>query len=312
MVDYVIVGAGSAGCVLAARLTENPSTRVLLLEAGGPDARREIRIPAAWSKLFRSEVDWDYSTSPQTGLGGRRVFWPRGKTLGGSSSVNTMMAIPGHRADYDGWADLGNEGWSFDELAPQFRRLHQTLDVEELRDPNPLTHAFIEAAERAGIPRSTRLGPTDLEGVRLTPVTQRRGRRWSSADAYLRPALGRRNLTVVTDAHATRVLFEGERAVGVAYRQGAAELAARCSREVILCGAARWVRRSCCSSPGSARPGSSPSKGWNPCASCRASGSTSRITPRSASSWRPPAPAPCTRPRHRETSRATSFGAGEC
>ena len=122
MVDYVIVGAGSAGCVLAARLTENPSTRVLLLEAGGSDARREIRIPAAWSKLFRSEVDWDYSTGPQPGLGGRRVYWPRGKTLDGSSSVNTMMAIPGHRADYDGWADLGNEGWSFDEPAPQFRR----------------------------------------------------------------------------------------------------------------------------------------------------------------------------------------------
>ena len=236
MVDYIIVGAGSAGCVLASRLAEDPQTRVLLIEAGGPDTRSEIRIPLAWLKLFKSEVDWDYVTTPQAGLGGRRIYWPRGKTLGGCSSTNTMMAIPGHRADYDGWADRGNEGWSFEELAPHFERVYGTLAVEELRDPNPLTHAFIEAALQAGIPRSRKLGPTDLEGVRLTPVTQRRGRRWSAADAYLRPALRRPNLTVTTGAQVTRVLFEGTRAVGIAYRHGAHEEIARCEREVILAG----------------------------------------------------------------------------
>ncbi len=238
MVDYIIVGAGSAGCVLASRLTENPQTRVLLIEAGGPDATKEIRIPLAWLKLFKSEFDWNYTTTPQAGLGGRRVYWPRGKTLGGSSSINTMMAIPGHRADYDGWANLGNEGWSYDELAPHFERVYETLAVEELRDPNVLTKAFIDAALQAGIPRSRRLGPTDLEGVRLLPVTQRRGRRWSAADAYLRPALRCPNLTVVTSAQVTRVLFDGRRAVGVAYRQGADDRIARCAREVILSGGA--------------------------------------------------------------------------
>jgi choline dehydrogenase-like flavoprotein len=192
IVDYIIVGAGSAGCVLASRLSENPRTRVLLIEAGAADTKREIRIPLAWLKLFKSEVDWDYTTTPQAGLGGRRVYWPRGKTLGGCSSTNTMMAIPGHRADYDGWANLGNEGWSFEQLAPHFERVYDALAVEELRDPNPLTKAFVKGALQAGIPRSRKLGPTDLEGVRLTPVTQRRGRRWSTADAYLHPACAAR------------------------------------------------------------------------------------------------------------------------
>ena len=122
MTDYIIVGGGSAGCVLASRLSEDPRAHVLLIEAGGTDTKREIRIPLAWLKLFKSELDWNYTTTPQVGLGGRRVYWPRGKTLGGCSSCNAMMAIPGHRADYDGWADLGNEGWSFDELAPQLER----------------------------------------------------------------------------------------------------------------------------------------------------------------------------------------------
>jgi choline dehydrogenase len=238
MVDYIIVGAGSAGCVLASRLSENPKTRVLLIEAGGADAKREIRVPLGWLKLFKSEVDWDYATTPQAALGGRRVYWPRGRTLGGCSSINTMMAIPGHRADYDGWANMGNEGWSFDELAPHFERVFDTLAVEELRDPHPLTRAFVDAAVQAGIPPSRTLGPTDLEGVRQTPVTQRRGRRWSAADAYLRPALRRPNLTVVTSAQVTRILFDGRRAVGVAYRQGADNRIARCAREVLLCGGA--------------------------------------------------------------------------
>jgi choline dehydrogenase len=238
MVDYIIVGAGSAGCVLANRLSENPRTTVLLIEAGGADTKREIHIPLAWLKLFKSEVDWDYTTSPQAGLGGRRIYWPRGKTLGGCSSTNVMMAIPGHHADYDGWANRGNNAWSFDELAPHFERVYSTLAVEELREPGPLTQAFIEAAVQAGIPRSRTLGPTDLEGVRFTPVTQHRGRRRSAADAYLRPALRRPNLAVTTDAQVTRVLFDGTRAVGIAYRHGTDEKIVRCAREVILSGGA--------------------------------------------------------------------------
>jgi choline dehydrogenase-like flavoprotein len=236
-VDTVVVGAGSAGCVLAARLSEDPHTEVLLLEAGGSDERSEVRIPAAFSKLFRSDADWNYLTEPQAELGGRRIYWPRGKVLGGSSSLNAMMAIPGHAADYDGWGARGAAGWSWQELAPLLERVESVLAVEELRDPNPLTLAFLQAAEQAGIPRSPTLGPTDLEGVRLTRVTQRRGRRRSAADGYLRPALGRPNLTVETGAHATRVLFEGRRAVGIEYvRAGRTEVVS--AREVVLAGGA--------------------------------------------------------------------------
>jgi choline dehydrogenase len=236
-VDTVVVGAGSAGCVLAARLSEDPHADVLLLEAGGSDERTEIRIPAAFSKLFRSEVDWNYLTEPQAELGGRRIYWPRGKVLGGSSSLNAMMAIPGHAADYDGWAAPGLTAWSWQELAPLLERVESVLAVEELRDPNPLTLAFLRAAEQAGIPRSHALGPTDLEGVRLTRVTQRRGRRRSAADAYLRPALARANLTLETGAHATRVLFEGRRAVGVEYVHAGRTEVVR-AREVVLAGGA--------------------------------------------------------------------------
>jgi choline dehydrogenase-like flavoprotein len=237
MVDTVVVGAGSAGCVVAARLSEDSDAEVLLLEAGGSDKRTEIRVPAAFSKLFRSEVDWDYATEPQAGLGGRRIYWPRGKVLGGSSSLNAMMAIPGHAADYDGWAALGATGWSWADVAPLLDRVESVLAVEELRDPNPLTLAFVEAAGQAGIPASPRLAPTALDGVRQTPVTHRRGRRWSAADAYLRPALGRRNLAVETGAHVTRILFEGRRAVGVEYVRGGSTEVARAGEVVLAAGA---------------------------------------------------------------------------
>ena len=233
MVDFVVVGAGSAGCVLAARLSEDPNVDVVLLEAGRAKLPREVGIPAAFSKLFRSDVDWNYDTEPEEHLAGRTVYWPRGRMLGGSSSLNAMMAIPGHTADYDGWAALGVPGWSWNDVAPYFEQVHETLGVEELRDPNPLTHAFVEAAQQAGIAPSPALAPTALEGVRLTPVTQRRGRRNSAVDAYLKPAERRPNLTIRTDAHVTRVVFEGRRAVGVEVDGDVVR-----AREVVLCGGA--------------------------------------------------------------------------
>jgi choline dehydrogenase len=229
--DYVIVGAGSAGCVLAARLSEDPGTRVLLLEAGGEDKRREIRIPAAFSKLYRSEVDWCYSTAPQEALDGREICFPRGRTLGGCSSINAQIVTCGHRNDYDGWAAGGAEGWGWDDVRPYFdRSAHGGFDATGLRDPSPLTRAFLAAAQEAGIEPAADHNAGEPEGAALVQVSQRRGRRWSVADGYLRPALGRPNLDVRTDAQATRVVVAGGRAVGVAW--GDDEV--RAEREVIL------------------------------------------------------------------------------
>src|SRR3954471_21613323 len=157
MLDVVVVGAGSAGCVLAARLSEEPGVEVLVLEARPKKLPREVGIPAAFSKLFRTEVDWNYDTEPERELAGRAIYWPRGKMLGGSSSLNAMMAIPGSRHDYDAWP------WSWNDVAPLYDRVREQLQVEELRDPNPLTLAFVEAAQQLGIAPSRSLGPTDLE-----------------------------------------------------------------------------------------------------------------------------------------------------
>ena len=236
MHDYVIVGAGSAGCVLAARLSEDPSVSVLLLEAGGRDRKREIRIPAAFSKLYRSEVDWDYATTPQEGLDGRAVYVPRGKVLGGCSSINAQMVIRGRRADYDGWAAAGAEGWSWEGVLPYFDRSRGPFELAELRDPNALTGAFVEAAQEAGVASCADLNAAEPDGVGHVRVSQRRGRRWSVVDGYLRPALRRPNLTVLTDAHATRLLVEDGRAVGVAYLLEGRAHEARARREVVLAG----------------------------------------------------------------------------
>jgi choline dehydrogenase len=230
--DVVIVGAGSAGCVLAARLTEDPRTSVLLLEAGPRDRSLQIRVPAAFSKLFRSPLDWGYDTVPQDALDGRRVVFPRGKVLGGCSSINAMMAIRGHRADHDAWP----AGWGWEEVAGAYARSDASFPRAHQRHPSPLTLDFLDAAAAAGIPRAADLNGADNTGAGLTPVSVRRGRRFSVVDGYLRPALRRPNLTVVTGAHATRLLVEGGRARGVAYLLGGGgqEEEAVAAREVVL------------------------------------------------------------------------------
>jgi choline dehydrogenase len=250
MYDYAIVGAGSAGCVLAARLSEDPNCQVLLLEAGPPDKKLEIRIPAAFNKLFKTKYDWAYETEPQANLEGRVMFWPRGKTLGGSSSLNAQMYVRGNALDYDHWAELGNKGWSFDEVLPYFERSERSergnapgrgasgpLNVADLRDPNPTTLAFLQAAEQAGIPRTSDVNGPVQDGLDYTQVTQKRGRRWSAADAYLKPARQRRNLTVTTGAHALRIILEGARAVAIEYVADGTTRREP-AHEVIVCGGA--------------------------------------------------------------------------
>src|ERR1700746_1261847 len=247
--DYIIIGAGSAGCVLAARLTEDLHSRVLLLEAGGHDKAKEIHIPAAFSKLYKTAVDWNYSTDPDPDLQNRRLYWPRGKMLGGSSSMNAMIYIRGNHLDFDHWASLGNHGWSFKDVLPYFKKsqmqarggseFHGTsgpLHVKDLRSVNPLTRAFLEAAGALGIPRNPDFNSERQDGAGLYQVTQKNGSRHSAADAYLKPALTRKNLTVVTNAHATRITLQKQRAIGVEYFSSTGAKAARADREVILSG----------------------------------------------------------------------------
>lgn len=245
--DYIIAGAGSAGCVLAARLSENPHTRVLLLEAGGADDAREVRIPAAFSKLFKTPFDWDYSTEEEPHLNGRRLYWPRGKMLGGSSSMNAMIYVRGNHRDYDHWEELGNAGWGFRDVLPYFKKSEKQergasqyhgsggpLSVSDLRYVNPLTRVFLAAAQEIGISANPDFNGAIQDGAGLNQVTQKNGRRHSAADAYLRPALRRPNLRVATRAHATRVLMVKDRATGVAYLRDGVPEEARATGEVIL------------------------------------------------------------------------------
>lgn len=251
MYDFVIVGAGSAGCVLANRLTEDPQNTVLLIEAGGSDKRQEISIPAAFSKLFKTSYDWAYETEEQPQLNNRRLYWPRGKMLGGSSSLNAMIYIRGHRQDYDGWAALGNAGWSFDEVLPYFKKgenqergestyhgVGGPLNVSDLRTINPLTQAFVQAAQETGLKLNPDFNGNNPEGVGFYQVTQKWGARASTATAYLKPALKRPNLAVITGCQVTRLLVEDKKVVGVAYRQNGAVKQMKARREVILCGGA--------------------------------------------------------------------------
>jgi choline dehydrogenase len=239
--DVVIVGGGTAGCVLAARLTEDPTVSVLLLEAGPLSRKLEIKIPAAFSRLYRTDVDWGDSTTPQSQLDDREVVFPRGRMLGGSAAMNAMMVLRGHRADYDAWAAAGCNGWSWSDVEPVFARsAEEAFPLAELPERHVLAEAFVHAAQAAGIPFTDDLNGDSNEGVGFVPVSQRRGRRFSVLDGYLRPARRRPNLTIVTDALVTRVLIEEGRAVGVAYRldRDEAEEHARCDREVVLCAGA--------------------------------------------------------------------------
>ena len=249
--DYVIVGAGSAGCVLANRLSEDPSAQVLLVEAGAEDTADEIHIPAAFPSLFKTRWDWNYETVEQKHTG-KSAYWPRGKMLGGCSSINAMIYIRGNRADYDGWRDShGAEGWGWDDVLPYFKRaegnqrfggpLHGTdgpLNVEDRRFTHELSHAWVDSAVSWGLKHTEDFNGESQDGAGVYQVTCKKGRRWSTADAYLRPALSRPNLTVRTGAQVTRVVFDGTRATGIAYVDKGTERTVRATAEVVLCGGA--------------------------------------------------------------------------
>jgi choline dehydrogenase-like flavoprotein len=236
--DYVVVGTGSAGSVLANRLSETPDVQVLVLEAGPRDKDKFVHIPAAFANLFKSDLDWDYATEPQKQLDGREIYWPRGKMLGGSSSMNAMMWVRGFAADYDEWGDAAGEAWSYGAVEKYFARIESgPLVISPQRSPRSATARWLSAIEECGY-HTEAPNQAAPEGFCETRVTQRRGARWSTADAYLRPALRRPNLRVITNATVTRVVVEDGRAVGVEYQHEGRTLVAKARREVVLCGGA--------------------------------------------------------------------------
>ncbi|MGJ9423287.1 GMC family oxidoreductase [Aeromicrobium sp. CF3.5] len=244
MYDFVIIGAGSAGCVLASRLTEDPSVTVCLIEAGPADTAQNIHVPAAFSKLFRTNVDWDYDTHDEPHLNRRRVYLPRGRVLGGTSSINTQIYIRGNRVDYDGW---NQPGWRYDDVLPYFKRSENNergasefhgadgpLAVSENRSRNPMSEAFVEAALDAGHPANTDFNGAEQDGVGWFQLTQRDGRRESSSTAFLHPAMGRPNLTVETNLQVIRLLLDNGVATGVVSHRLGEEVTVRAQREVIV------------------------------------------------------------------------------
>jgi len=246
--DYVIVGAGSAGCVLANRLTEDPSARVLLIEAGGKDRHPNIKIPAAFANQFHTDLDWDFWTEPEPGVDGRSLFIPRGKSLGGSSSMNAMLYVRGRPLDYDLWREQGAPGWGWDNVLPYFLRSEDNvrgpsefhgaggeMRISEQRSPRKLDRRLIDACAAIGIPRIDDYNGPEQDGVSMFQVFQKNGRRWSAADAFLRPAIKRPNLEVTTGATVLGLELDNGRAVGVRYRdKRASEATVRAGREVIL------------------------------------------------------------------------------
>lgn len=250
--DYIIIGAGTAGCVLANRLTESGRNRVLLLEAGGPDRNMWIHIPLGFGRtFFNRNVNWMFDSSPQPNLNNRRIAQPRGKTLGGSSSINGLLYVRGQRQDYDDWAAAGNPGWSYEEVLPLFKRsenqqrganaYHGTggaLPVSDLPEKHMLAEAFIKAGTQVGILRNDDFNGESQEGVGYFQGTARNGFRYSAAKAFLHPVLKRPNLTLLMHAQAQRILFDGSRAMGVSFTQNGREAQARAAKEVLLCAGA--------------------------------------------------------------------------
>ncbi|MEN9598407.1 MAG: hypothetical protein RL596_718 [Bacteroidota bacterium] len=246
--DFIIIGAGSAGCVLANRLSEDENKKVLLIEAGGPDSRMEISIPGAYSKLNRTEVDWQFWTIPQKEIDNRKLYIPRGKTLGGSSATNAMAYVRGNKVDYDEWAALGNEGWSYDDVLPYFKKSESNedfgaeyhgqggeLNVTLAREPSEFANAFVEACAEAGIQKNGDYNGPIQEGAHLLQFTIKNNKRHSTATAFLKPAMRRKNLTVKINTQVKRILIENGRAVGVEVLtpQKTAERI-NCNKEVLL------------------------------------------------------------------------------
>ncbi|WP_336325709.1 GMC family oxidoreductase [Halovenus sp. HT40] len=244
--DYVIVGAGSAGCVLANRLATETEGDVLVLEAGKPDEKDEIEIPAAFPETFKSDVDWEYYTEPQDELAGRELYWPRGKTIGGSSSINAMIYIRGHPADYDGWAE-DNDGWSYDEIRSYFQKAEHNerfddeyhgqngpLNVADQQAPNELTDAFVEAGKAVGYDENLDFNGREQAGFGQYQVTQKDGKRFSVADGYLKPVLDRESVTALTGAHVTDIRVENGKATGVEYERAGGTGSVDAEKEVIV------------------------------------------------------------------------------
>jgi choline dehydrogenase len=251
--DYIIVGAGTAGCVVASRLSENTDTSVLLLEAGGSDRTLYIQLPIGYGRtFFDKKINWMYETEPDAGLNGRSFYWPRGKVIGGSGSINAMVYVRGQPADFDAWRDMGNPGWGFADVLPYFRKSEDhgggetafhgaggNMHVTDISTrAHPLCGLFLETAKKLGFAATADFNGPDSEGVGIYQINTHRGLRASTANAFLRPALRRANLKLQTGALATRILFDGKRANGVAYLREGHETRVTARREVILCGGA--------------------------------------------------------------------------